>query len=229
MSEPIRPPVPEEDRPAPDSPETATPAENAEAAAPRGKQKKEKEKSTPSADLFSWLQALTCALVVLAVAFTFVGRIIIVDGHSMDPTLNDKDLILLQCIGYEPKQGDVVVLRKDFADIHHPIVKRVIATAGQTVDIDFNLGQVYVDGELLDEDYINDYTYREEGTVFPLTVPEGEVFLMGDNRNHSNDSRDSSLGTVDTRLLIGKAVFLVFPGRDYLTEQREFGRIGVLK
>ena len=88
---------------------------------------------------------------------------------------------------------------------------------------------VYVDGELLDEDYINDYTYREEGTVFPLTVPEGEVFLMGDNRNHSNDSRDSSLGTVDTRLLIGKAVFLVFPGRDYLTEQREFGRIGVLQ
>lgn len=110
-----------------------------------------------------------------------------------------------------------------------PIVKRVIATAGQTVDIDFNLGQVYVDGELLDEDYINDYTYREEGTVFPLTVPEGEVFLMGDNRNHSNDSRDSSLGTVDTRLLIGKAVFLVFPGRDYLTEQREFGRIGLLQ
>ena len=101
--------------------------------------------------------------------------------------------------------------------------------AGQTVDIDFNLGQVYVDGELLDEDYINDYTYREEGTVFPLTVPEGEVFLMGDNRNHSNDSRDSSLGTVDTRLLIGKAVFLVFPGRDYLTEQREFGRIGLLR
>ena len=113
--------------------------------------------------------------------------------------------------------------------IHNHQVKRVIATAGQTVDIDFNLGQVYVDGELLDEDYINDYTYREEGTVFPLTVPEGEVFLMGDNRNHSNDSRDSSLGTVDTRLLIGKAVFLVFPGRDYLTEQREFGRIGLLQ
>ena len=113
--------------------------------------------------------------------------------------------------------------------IHNHQVKRVIATAGQTVDIDFDLGQVYVDGELLDEDYINDYTYREEGTVFPLTVPEGEVFLMGDNRNHSNDSRDSSLGTVDTRLLIGKAVFLVFPGRDYLTEQREFGRIGLLQ
>ena len=124
--------------------------------------------------------------------------------------------------------GDIVIAHKETFD-SKPIVKRVIATAGQTVDIDFNLGQVYVDGELLDEDYINDYTYREEGTVFPLTVPEGEVFLMGDNRNHSNDSRDSSLGTVDTRLLIGKAVFLVFPGRDYLTEQREFGRIGLLQ
>ena len=122
-------------------------------------------------------------------------------------------------------EGRGIVLPEETA----PIVKRVIATEGQTVDIDFNLGQVYVDGELLDEDYINDYTYREEGTVFPLTVPEGEVFLMGDNRNHSNDSRDSSLGTVDTRLLIGKAVFLVFPGRDYLTEQREFGRIGLLQ
>ena len=115
---------------------------------------------------------------------------------------------------------------KEHAEIFYNHMKEL---AGQTVAIAFNLGQVYVDGELLDEDYINDYTYREEGTVFPLTVPEGEVFLMGDNRNHSNDSRDSSLGTVDTRLLIGKAVFLVFPGRDYLTEQREFGRIGLLQ
>lgn len=133
-----------------------------------------------------------------------------------------------RCSAATYQVGDIVIARKGTFD-SKPIVKRVIATAGQTVDIDFNLGQVYVDGELLDEDYINDYTYREEGTVFPLTVPEGEVFLMGDNRNHSNDSRDSSLGTVDTRLLIGKAVFLVFPGRDYLTEQREFGRIGLLQ
>ena len=109
------------------------------------------------------------------------------------------------------------------------LVQQGYATSREKAKAIIMAGQVYVDGELLDEDYINDYTYREEGTVFPLTVPEGEVFLMGDNRNHSNDSRDSSLGTVDTRLLIGKAVFLVFPGRDYLTEQREFGRIGVLQ
>ena len=153
-----------------------------------------------------------------------------VSGPSMIPTLQDGDRLLivnsLLCGDYQT--GDIVIARKESFD-ENPIVKRVIATEGQTVDIDFNLGRVYVDGEMLEEDYINDLTYREEGTQFPLTVPEGEVFLLGDNRNHSNDSRDSTLGTVDKRLLIGKAVFLLFPGRDYLTEQRDFGRIGLLK
>ena len=84
-------------------------------------------------------------------------------------------------------------------------------------------------GVLLEEDYINDLTYLEEGTEFPLTVPEGSVFLMGDNRNHSNDSRDERLGPVDERLIIGKAVLLVFPGRDSLTDKRDFSRLGSLK
>ena len=190
----------------------------------------------PGRDVYETVSSLVSALLVVVLVFTFLVRLMGVSGPSMIPTLQDGDRLLVVnslvwSLGYEPKQGDIVVLNK--TTVEHlggvAIVKRVIATAGQTVDIDFNLGQVYVDGELLDEDYINDYTYREEGTVFPLTVPEGEVFLMGDNRNHSNDSRDSSLGTVDTRLLIGKAVFLVFPGRDYLTEQREFGRIGLLQ
>ena len=172
----------------------------------------------PGRDVYETVSSLVSALLVVVLVFTFLVRLMGVSGPSMIPTL--------LCGDYQV--GDIVIARKETFD-SKPIVKRVIATAGQTVDIDFNLGQVYVDGELLDEDYINDYTYREEGTVFPLTVPEGEVFLMGDNRNHSNDSRDSSLGTVDTRLLIGKAVFLVFPGRDYLTEQREFGRIGLLQ
>ena len=172
----------------------------------------------PGRDVYETVSSLVSALLVVVLVFTFLVRLMGVSGPSMIPTL--------LCGDYQV--GDIVIARKETFD-SKPIVKRVIATAGQTVDIDFNLGQVYVDGELLDEDYINDYTYREEGTVFPLTVPEGEVFLMGDNRNHSNDSRDSSLGTVDTRLLIGKAVFLVFPGRDYLTEQREFGRSGLLQ
>ena len=180
------------------------------------------------AEVYDWIQCIIFALVFCVLLFVFAVRMVNVVGHSMVPTLEQSDKVVISNLFYHPKQGDVVVLRKQTL-MQEPIVKRIIATEGQTVDIDFNLGQVYVDGELLDEDYINDYTYREEGTVFPLTVPEGEVFLMGDNRNHSNDSRDSSLGTVDMRLLIGKAVFLVFPGRDYLTEQREFGRIGLLQ
>lgn len=120
-----------------------------------------------------------------------------------------------------------MVLRKD-TFLEEPIVKRVIATEGQTVDIDFDMGAVYVDGTLLKEAYINELTFLEEGTEFPLTVPEGSVFVMGDNRNHSSDSRDSRLGTVDTRYVIGKAVFLAFPGPDAYTEKRDFGRIGVI-
>ena len=120
-----------------------------------------------------------------------------------------------------------MVLRKS-SFLDEPIVKRVIATEGQVVDIDFVTGSVYVDGILLKEDYINERTFTEEGMEFPLIVPEGSIFVMGDNRNHSNDSRDSRLGTVDTRYVIGKAVLLAFPGTDILTGKRDFGRIGVL-
>ena len=111
----------------------------------------------------------------------------------------------------------------------YPIVKRVIATENQTVDIDFDSGSVYVDGKLLNEPYINELTFDDEGVEFPLTVPEGSIFVMGDNRNHSNDSRDPRLGTVDTRHVIGKAVAIAFPGPDYYTEERDFSRIGVIK
>ena len=120
-----------------------------------------------------------------------------------------------------------MVLRKD-SFLEEPIVKRVIAVGGQTVNIDFKTGGVYVDGKLLEEDYVNELTYLEEGTEFPLTVPEGSVFVMGDNRNNSSDSRDSRLGTVDTRYVIGKAVFLIFPGESQSTGTREFSRIGLI-
>ena len=94
--------------------------------------------------------------------------------------------------------------------------------------VDFAAGVVYVDGLPLREDYVNDLTFLEEGTEFPLTVPENSIFVMGDNRNHSNDSRDSRLGTVDERYVIGRAVFLAFPGPDAVTAERDFSRIGVI-
>ncbi len=167
-------------------------------------------------DLFFWLQALVMALVVLILAFTLVGRIIGVDGTSMVPTLHHGDMLILQSIGYEPKQGDVVVLTKPFRSITGPIVKRVIATGGQTVEIDYNAGTVTVDGQVLDEPYINEVmNWPSFDSLTSVTVPEGSIFVMGDNRNASSDSRDPELGTVDERYVLGRALFVLFPFRDF--------------
>lgn len=183
----------------------------------------------PGRDLYEWVQALVCSVLTVVVIFAFAARIIGVDGHSMVPTLQHGDrLLVVNPMIYDDYQyGDIVVLTKE-TFLAAPIVKRVIAVENQTVDIDFESGSVYVDGKLLDEPYINELTFTDEGMDFPLTVPENSIFVMGDNRNHSNDSRDSRLGTVDTRHVIGKAVFLLFPGPDEITEEREFGRIGVI-
>ena len=169
-------------------------------------------------DLYFWLQALVLALVALILLFTFVGRIIGVDGSSMYPTLHHGDMLLLQSVGYEPKQGDVVVLHKDFGDVETPIVKRVIAVGGQTVEIDYDTGTVYVDGQPLEEDYIMEPMVRPESPYLQGTyweVPEGSVFVMGDNRNHSSDSRDVDLGVVDNRYVLGRALWVLLPFGDF--------------
>ena len=178
---------------------------------------------------YEWLRSLVTAVLVVTLTFTFVVRLMGVSGVSMLPTLQHGDRLLVLsswlCGDYE--YGDIVIARKESFD-KEPIVKRVIATGGQTVDIDFALGRVYVDGELLQEDYINDLTYLEEGIEFPLTLGENELFLMGDNRNRSSDSRHYLLGAIDERLIIGKAVFRIFPGKNSLTEKRDFSTIGPL-
>ena len=179
---------------------------------------------------YDWVQLLVCCVVTVVVIFTFVMRVVRVDGPSIRETLQDRDLLAVvnSPLCGSCGAGDIVIIRReDFLD-GAPIVKRVIATEGQTVDIDFDTGTVYVDGEALDEDYIREPTFTDEGMDYPLTVPEGSIFVMGDNRNHSDDSRNSQLGTVDTRYVIGKAVFLLFPGADEVTQQRDFGRIGLI-
>lgn len=201
----------EEKRDLPETPVPETPASETK--------KKKKKKGGPGSDLYSWLQALVFAMVLLIVAFTFLGRIIGVYGQSMEPTLYQGDMLLLQCVGYEPEAGDVVVLRKAFGEIDSPIVKRVIALEGQTVEIDYSTATVYVDGTALDEPYILPHpdspdmllpsNEKEQGTYW--VVPEGCVFVMGDNRNHSADSRNEGLGPVDTRYIIGKALFIIAP------------------
>ena len=188
-----------------------------------------KEEKIKGRDFYEWVQALVYSVLAGVVIFTFGIRLIGVEGHSMVPTLQEGDrLLVANPMFYDDfKYGDIVVLTKE-SFLSEPIVKRVIAVGGQTVDIDFDSGSVYVDGMLLKEDYINELTFTTDGTEFPVTVPEGSVFVMGDNRNHSNDSRDVKLGTVDTRHMIGKAVAVIFPGKDEITEKRDFGRIGVI-
>ena len=183
----------------------------------------------PGREAYEWARSLVAAVLIITLVFTFAVRMMGVSGPSMIPTLQDGDRLIVinaaLCGTY--RVGDIVIARKESFD-EKPIVKRVIATGGQTVDIDFDLGRVYVDGVLLEEDYINEPTCLEEGTEFPLTVPEGSIFVMGDNRNRSSDSRDSRLGTVDTRYVIGKAVFLAFPGANEATGKKELSRIGVI-
>ena len=180
--------------------------------------------------LYEWVQVLVCAVTATVLLFTFAARVVLVSGPSMRETLQHQDCLLVMnahlCGGFEA--GDIVIIRKESFKDGEPIVKRVIATEGQTVDIDFTAGAVYVDGQLLEEDYIRQPTYLEEGLEFPVTVPEGCVFVMGDNRNDSDDSRDPELGPVDTRQILGRAVFLLFPGVTADTDKRDFGRIGPL-
>lgn len=160
--------------------------------------------------LFDWCEAMIFSLILVVVVFTFFFRLIAVDGTSMLPTLQDHDMMIVSDLGYTPERGDVIVVNKETFDLG-PIVKRVIAVGGDTVDINFATGEVFVNGEVLDEPYINEPTYTAEGTEFPLTVPEGQLFLLGDNRNGSSDSRDPRIGLVDERYVIGHILAVIFP------------------
>ena len=157
------------------------------------------------------------ALITIIVLFTLVARLEWVDGSSMYPTLKDKEIMLVWQAGYTPEQGDVVLLtQKSYREAS--LVKRVIAVGGQTVRIDYEENKVYVDGTALEEDYINweEADPMEERPVSwteERTVPEGYVFVMGDNRNHSSDSRDPAIGVVAAENVIGKCVLVLFPFR----------------
>ena len=180
-----------------------------------------------------YLHDLIYLLAIVMIIFVLLFRIVIVSGSSMYSTLWDGDWLLVtgSILNRDPKFGDIIVASKDSFNSGEPIIKRVIATEGQTVDIDFNTGIVYVDGLPLEEDYTYTLTNVEEGIVFPITIADGCVFAMGDNRNGSRDSRDPSIGMIDKREILGKALFLLFPGAgdDRYPGEREFNRIGVLK
>ena len=145
-----------------------------------------KTETTTRGEIYDWMQSLVFALIICILVFVFLFRIVDVSGDSMNPTLTNGDKLVVSDVFYKPKQGDIVIFRKDEYK-PEALVKRVIATEGQTVEIDFDRGRVYVDGELLD------------------------VFVMGDNRNASSDSRKAEIGMVDERLIVGKVLLRVFP------------------
>lgn len=175
------------------------------------------KQSQPAArgqSLLEWYEALISAALVLVLVFSFFFRIIQVDGESMVPTLENGDKLIVWGAGYEPQRGDVVIV-DSYTSYGRPLVKRVIAKGGDTISIDYAAGTVKVNGKVLEEDYIAEPTYLGYDVEFPYTVPEGTVFVMGDNRNASLDSRSSYVGCIDEQDILGKVLLCFLPFSDF--------------
>ena len=178
-------------------------------------------------DVFDWTESVVIAIVAIIVVFTFFMRVTSVDGLSMMPTLHDGERLIITDFMFKPKYNDIVViqakgLKNEDGEMGKPIIKRVVGLPGDEIDIDFEAGTVFRNGEPLeisesdgilyeDGHMLNTPTSLMEGQVFPLTVPGGSIFVMGDNRNNSMDSRDARVGFVNDKYIIGKAFFRITP------------------
>lgn len=173
------------------------------------------------AEIFDWLQSIVFAIIACVLLFMFVARVVTVDGGSMNPTLLHGDRLIVSNLSKNYEQGDVVVfVAPEYMD--EPLVKRIIATEGQLVEINFDKGIVKVDEQVMYEPYIAELTVDAQDYDGPIEVPEGCVFVMGDNRNRSTDSRTDEIGCVDTRYILGKAYFVMFPVKSFGGIQTEF-------
>ncbi len=158
--------------------------------------------------LYENFSMFAVGMVAVMLIFTFGFRVSGIEGTSMLPTLEDGDRVVLTAFDGNPKRGQVIISVQPNA-FDKPVVKRIIATENQTVDIDFTEGKVYVDGELLNEPYINNLTINGDDVVFPVTVPEGHVFVMGDNRQGSTDSRSTKIGFINENYILGVVKYRV--------------------
>jgi len=161
--------------------------------------------------LYDWMQSIVMVFLAVIFLLTFVGRTMAVQYESMTPTLLDGERMIVRSIFYSPRHGDVIIFsRHDFQD-GAALVKRVIAMEGDVVDINTETGTVYVNGRALYEPYTNGPTNRAGDMDYPFTVPAGHIFVIGDNRNHSQDSRHWEIGPVDEREVIGQVVAVIMP------------------
>lgn len=183
----------------------------------------EPKKKSALKEIFDWVASIAIAVALVVVLNMFVFVQVVVDGQSMFPTLHNKDRLIATRFLYTPEAGDIVVIEPYLKEgsVKGKLmfgrtlyIKRVIATEGQTID--FKGGQVYIDGKVLSEEYIPEgVPTLEMSTPIPATVPEGHVFVMGDNRQNSKDSRDLSVGMVRYEQVVGKAVFRLLPVKDF--------------
>ena len=159
---------------------------------------------------YDFIESIFSAILILTIVILFLCRIIVVEGDSMLNTLHGQEKIIISNFMYSPEKGDIVV-----TDVNNgynkPLIKRVIAVGGDTIKIDFENGEVYLNGNLLNEDYIMEPMNTSPADALEITVPEGYVFLMGDNRNNSLDSRSEEIGVINEKDILGKAIFRVSP------------------
>lgn len=172
---------------------------------------KRQEAMSPKGTFYDWLDSIVFALIIVMI-FNLGFRLVNVSGDSMLPTLQEGNRLVISHINYHPAYGDIIVSVQDNA-VEEAIIKRVIAVGGQTVDLDPETGAVLVDGEALDEPYIYEPIFQQVPAQieFPVTVPEGQVFVMGDNRNDSLDSRSADVGMIEERYILGKVIWRLFP------------------